>query len=133
MKKNKDNQEALYTESQEDFVEALLMLEEKGEPLETTRVAKLLNISKPAVHQMGHILIDRGLITREDYGDMYLTDAGRELAKRILNRHRVIHTYLTSLGVDEATAEEDCCRIEHIISEETFQAIVRELNNKGIA
>lgn len=133
MKKNKDNQEALYTESQEDFVEALLMLEEKGEPLETTRVAKLLNISKPAVHQMGHILIDRGLITREDYGDMYLTDAGRELAKRVLNRHRVIHTYLTSLGVDEATAEEDCCRIEHIISEETFQAIVRELNNKGIA
>jgi len=133
MKKNKDNQEALYTESQEDFVEALLMLEEKGEPLETTRVAKLLNISKPAVHQMGHILIDRGLITREDYGDMYLTDAGRELAKRILNRHRVIHTYLTSLGVDETTAEEDCCRIEHIISEETFQAIVRELNNKGIA
>ena len=133
MKKNKDNQEALYTESQEDFVEALLMLEEKGEPLETTRVAKLLNISKPAVHQMGHILIDRGLITREDYGDMYLTDAGRELAKRILNRHRVIHIYLTSLGVDEATAEEDCCRIEHIISEETFQAIVRELNNKGIA
>ena len=106
MKKNKDNQEALYTESQEDFVEALLMLEEKGEPLETTRVAKLLNISKPAVHQMGHILIDRGLITREDYGDMYLTDAGRELAKRILNRHRVIHTYLTSLGVDEKTAEE---------------------------
>lgn len=133
MKKNKDNQEAFYTESQEDFVEALLMLEEKGEPLETTRVAKLLNISKPAVHQMGHILIDRGLITREDYGDMYLTDAGRELAKRVLNRHRVIHTYLISLGVDEKTAEEDCCRIEHIISEETFQAIVRELNNKGIA
>ena len=133
MKKNKDNQEALYTESQEDFVEALLMLEEKGEPLESTRVAKLVNISKPAVHQMGHILIDRGLITREDYGDMYLTDAGRELAKRILNRHRVIHTYLTSLGIDEKTAEEDCCRIEHIISEETFQAIVRELNNKGIA
>ena len=133
MKKNKDNQEAFYTESQEDFVEALLMLEEKGEPLETTRVAKLLNISKPAVHQMGHILIDRGLITREDYGDMYLTDAGRELAKRVLNRHRVIHTYLISLGVDEKTAEEDCCRIEHIISEETFQAIVRELNDKGIA
>ncbi|MCR5079386.1 MAG: metal-dependent transcriptional regulator [Bacilli bacterium] len=129
MKKRSDNNEQFsgYTESQEDFVEALLMLEEKGEPLETTRVAKLLNISKPAVHQMGHILIDRGLITREDYGDMYLTDAGRELAKKVLHRHRIIHSYLVSLGVNEETAEEDCCRIEHIISEETFQAFVKEL------
>ena len=119
-----------YTESQEDFVEALLMLERKGEPLETTRVAKLLNISKPAVHQMGHSLIDRGLITREDYGDMHLTDAGRQLAEEVLNRHHLIKSYLISIGVSEEVAEEDCCRIEHIISEETFQAIIRELNAK---
>ncbi len=130
-KRNESNDQfSGYTESQEDFVEALLMLEEKGEPLETTRVAKILNISKPAVHQMGHILIDRGLITREDYGDMYLTDAGRDLARKVLNRHRVIHSYLLSLGVSEEAAEEDCCRIEHIISEETFQAFVRELELK---
>ena len=109
-----------YTESQEDFVEALLMLEERGEPLETTRVAKMLKISKPAVHQMGHSLIDRGLITRIDYGDMALTDAGRALAKEVLHRHDTLKKFLISLGVSEEMAEEDCCRIEHVISDETF-------------
>ena len=112
-----------YTESQEDFVEALLILERKGEPLETTRVAKMLGISKPAVHQMGHSLIDRGLITRIDYGDMALTDEGRALAEEVYNRHETLRQFLVSLGVSEDVAEEDCCRIEHVISEETFAAI----------
>ena len=116
-----------YTESQEDFVEALLMLEEKGEPLETTRVAKMLKISKPAVHQMGHSLIDRGLITRIDYGDMALTEAGRELAREVLHRHDTLYRFLLTLGVSEEVAEEDCCRIEHVISDETFKAIVNKL------
>lgn len=116
-----------YTESQEDFVEALLMLEEKGEPLETTRVAKMLKISKPAVHQMGHSLIDRGLITRIDYGDMALTETGRELAREVLHRHDTLYRFLLTLGVSEEVAEEDCCRIEHVISDETFKAIVDKL------
>ena len=116
-----------YTESQEDFVEALLMLEEKGEPLETTRVAKMLKISKPAVHQMGHSLIDRGLITRIDYGDMALTEAGRELAREVLHRHDTLYRFLLTLGVSEEVAEEDCCRIEHVMSDETFKAIVDKL------
>ena len=122
-----------FTESQEDFVEALLMLEEKGEPLETTRVAKLLGISKPAVHQMGHILIDRGLITRVDYGDMALTEAGRALAAEVLNRHNTLHENLLSIGVSEETADEDCCRMEHAISEETFQAIIKDLEARKAA
>lgn len=112
-----------FSRSQEDFCEALLMLEEKGEPLETTLVAKMLGISKPAVHQMGHELIDRGLITRKDYGDMKLTPKGRELAERVLHRHHVLKDYLLSLGVSEETAENDCCEIEHVISEETFEKI----------
>ena len=120
-----------YTESQEDFVEALLILERKGEPLETTRVAKMLGISKPAVHQMGHSLIDRGLITRIDYGDMALTDAGRALAEEVYNRHEILRSFLVSLGVPAEVAEEDCCRIEHVISEETFAAIKEELTKRG--
>lgn len=119
-----------YTESQEDFVEALLMLERRGEPLETTRVAKLLGISKPAVHQMGHGLIDRGLITRIDYGDMALTDAGRALAEEVFHRHNILFDYLRSIGVSEEVADEDCCRMEHAISEETFQALINELEKK---
>lgn len=119
-----------FTESQEDFVEALLMLEQKGEPLETTRVAKLLNVSKPAVHQMGHILIERGLINRIDYGDMSLTDSGRALAEEVLARHNILRDYLLSIGVSEEAADEDCCRMEHAISQETFNAIIRELEKK---
>ena len=118
------------TRSQEDFLEALLMLEEAGEPLETTRVAKRLGISKPAVHQMGHELINKGYITRIDYGDMSLTEEGRTIAKNVLHRHHVLKEFLLGLGLDETTAEEDGCEMEHIISEATFAAIEREVNKK---
>ena len=113
------------TKSQEDFLEALLMLEENGEPLETTRVARILGISKPAVHQMGHELIKREMITRIDYGDMSLTPKGREIAQKVFRRHKILKKYLLSLGVSEEAAEEDCCKIEHDISDETFEAIAR--------
>lgn len=119
-----------YTKAQEDFVETLLMLENNGEPLETTRVAKKLGISKPAVHQMGHELIDKGLITRKDYGDMKLTKAGRALAEEVLHRHKILKEFLLAIGVEEAIAEEDCCQIEHVISESTFQTIEAFVKNR---
>lgn len=119
-----------FTRAQEDFVEALLMLEEQGLPLETTKVARLLNVSKPAVHQMGHELIDKGLITRKDYGDMTLTDAGRELARKVFNRHKILKQFLIELGVSEDVAEDDCCKIEHVISEETFEVIREKVEEK---
>ncbi len=118
------------TRSQEDFLEALLMLEEAGEPLETTRMAKKLGISKPAIHQMGHELINKGYITRIDYGDMSLTEEGRKIAKNVLHRHQVLKDFLLSIGVDEQTAEDDGCEMEHIISEATFAAIEKKLNSK---
>ena len=119
-----------FTRAQEDFVEALLMLEEQGLPLETTKVARLLNVSKPAVHQMGHELIDKGLITRKDYGDMTLTDAGRELARKVFNRHKILKQFLIELGVSEDVAEDDCCKIEHVISEETFEENKKKIEEK---
>lgn len=119
-----------FTRAQEDFVEALLMLEEQGLPLETTKVARLLNVSKPAVHQMGHELIDKGLITRKDYGDMTLTEVGRELARKVFNRHKILKQFLIELGVSEDVAEDDCCKIEHVISEETFEVIRKKVEDK---
>lgn len=115
------------TKSQEDFLEALLMLEKEGLPLETTRVAKLLGISKPAVHQMGHELINKGWINRVDYGDMSLTAAGREIAEKTLARHLTLKEFLLRIGVSEETAEKDCCLMEHVISEETLEAIKKSL------
>ena len=107
------------------------MLEEEKKPLQTTLVASRLGISKPAVHQMGHMLIDHGLITRVDYGDMTLTPAGRKIAKATLRRHRVLKSYLLALGVSEENAERDCCLMEHDITDETFKAFERELEAKG--
>ena len=115
------------TRSMEDFLEALLMLEEQGRPLQTTKVAAILNISKPAVHQMGHELIDRGYITRIDYGVMSLTEEGRKIAQATFHRHKILKRYLLALGVDEETAERDCCLIEHDLSEATFQAFEKAL------
>ena len=117
------------TKSQEDFLEALLMLEKQGLPLETTKVARLLEISKPAVHQMGHELINRGWITRVDYGDMALTEEGRTIAEAVLHRHETLKRYLIKLGVSEETAERDCCLMEHVLSEETFKAIEKALED----
>ena len=115
------------TKSQEDFLEALLVLETEGQPLESTRVAKILGVSKPAVHQMGHELIDRGWITRRDYGKLKLTDEGRAIAIAVLERHKTIKEFLLRLGVSEETAENDCCLMEHILSEETFEAIKKSM------
>ena len=117
------------TKAQEDFLEALLMLEKDGLPLETTRVAKMLDISKPAVHQMGHELIDRGWISRVDYGDMSLTPDGRVIAEKTLERHHVLKRFLLQIGVSEETAESDCCLMEHSVSDETFEAIKRILHD----
>ena len=118
------------TRSMEDFLEALLMLEEEGKPLQTTRVAAMLGVSKPAIHQMGHELINRGYITRIDYGDMSLTEEGRAIAKKTLHRHRVLKGYLISLGVSEETAEQDCCLMEHDLSDESFLAFEKALNER---
>ena len=117
------------TRSMEDFLEALLMLEENGEPLQTTKVAQILGISKPAVHQMGDGLIAKGFINRVDYGDLSLTEMGREVARKTLHRHRVLKRYLLKLGVSEENAERDCCLMEHDLSEETFKAFEKALKD----
>lgn len=118
------------SKAMEDFLEALLILEEQGKPLETTLVADILEISKPAVHQMGHELIDRGYITRKDYGDMTLLPEGRAIAKATLHRHRVLKEYLLSLGVSPETADHDCCLMEHVVSDETFKAMEKAIAKK---
>jgi len=119
------------SKSVEDFLEALSMLERGGEPLETTKVAEILKISKPAVHQMGHELIEKGYITRKDYGDMSFTPKGRKLGEKIFHRHEVLKAYLLQLGVGETNAEKDCCLIEHVISDETFSVIESTLKSKN--
>jgi Mn-dependent DtxR family transcriptional regulator len=107
----------------EDYLEALLMLEESKKALGITDVARILNVSKPAATQMANELKDLGYIEKEPYGDIRFTEAGRRIGSQVFHRHKVLFKFLSSIGVPSDTAEEDCCKIEHVISEETFKAI----------
>jgi DtxR family Mn-dependent transcriptional regulator len=111
----------------EDYLEALLMLEEKKALLGISSVSALLKVSMPAASQMAGELKALGYIEKEPYGDMVLTAEGRMIANRVYHRHKVLCRYLESIGVSPATAEEDCCQIEHVISKETFSAIEKQL------
>jgi Mn-dependent DtxR family transcriptional regulator len=107
----------------EDYLEALLMLEESGKALGITDLARILNVSKPAATQMANELKDLGYIEKKPYGDIRFTEAGRCIGSQVFHRHKVLFKFLSSIGVPSQTAEEDCCKIEHVISEETFKAI----------
>jgi len=111
----------------EDYLEALLMLEEKKALLDVSSVALLMKVSMSAASQMMHELKELGYVEKEPYSDVRLTESGRKLAAEVYNRHKVLCSYLISIGVSPATAEEDCCQIEHVISEETFSAIERQI------
>jgi DtxR family transcriptional regulator, Mn-dependent transcriptional regulator len=113
----------------EDYLEALLMLEESGKVLGITDLAEILKVSKPAATQMASELKEYGYINKKPYGDIQLTESGRKIASQVFHRHKVLCKYLTSIGVSSETAEEDCCRIEHVISEATFRAIEAQINN----
>jgi len=116
----------LLGESLEDYLECIVMLSE-NEPTGRVRsvdIARHLNVSKPSVNKAMNILKEKGFIRQEAYSGIELTNAGKEMAKMILNRHNTIRTFLEEvLGVSSENAEHDACKIEHIISEETFEKI----------
>jgi DtxR family Mn-dependent transcriptional regulator len=141
--KGRDAQKCLQTEQKEenkrmektskaieDYLEALLMLEEKKALLDISSVSALLKVSMPAASQMAGELKALGYIEKEPYGDIVLTAEGRMIANRVYHRHKVLCRYLESIGVSPETAEQDCCQIEHVISKETFNAIEKQLDQK---
>ena len=110
-------------QSREDYLECLLMLEESGK-IRSVDVAKMLNVSKPSVNKAMNVLKEYGYITQENYGDIHLTKDGRSLAERILKRHRTLQGFLKEiLQVSDEQAEADACKIEHVISDETFNKL----------
>ena len=117
------------TVSAEDYLEAALRLTLKGERIKVTSVAELLGVSKPAVTNAIESLAAKGYMTKEHYGDIFLTPEGRKEAERVYSRHKLLHDFLLRLGVNSDTAEIDCCKIEHDLSEETLSCI-REFMSK---
>ena len=110
-------------ESAEDYLEAILMLQEKNGQVRSIDIANELEFSKPSVSIAMKKLRQENHITVTDAGFIYLTDSGKEIANMIYERHEFISKWLIELGVPEEIATDDACQMEHVISRESFNAI----------
>ena len=115
-------------ESGEMYLETILILSENHPVVRSIDVAGEMGFSRPSVSRAVSTLKNRGYITVEKNGGLILTDAGREIATKIYERHRVISRLLKKIGVPDKVADADACRIEHVISDETFDAIKNSIS-----
>ena len=112
-------------ESGEMYLESIFVLSNQKGSVRSIDVGEYLGYSKPSVSRAMGLLKNGGFITVDKDGSINLTDAGREIAQKIYDRHTLLTGLLTQLGVSEETAAEDACKMEHAISDETFDAIKR--------
>ena len=114
-------------ESAENYLETILMLSKKLPVVRSVDIANELDFKKSSVSVAMKNLREKNHITVTDAGFIYLTESGREIAEMIYERHRLLSDWLIRLGVSEETANEDACRMEHVISAESFEAIKRHV------
>lgn len=113
----------IINESAENYLETILILSNKLPVVRSVDVANELDFKKSSVSIAMKNLKSNGHITVTDTGFIYLTESGREIAEKVYERHRFISSWLISLGVPEDIATEDACKMEHIISNESYAAI----------
>lgn len=113
----------IINESAENYLETILILSNKLPVVRSVDVANELDFKKSSVSIAMKNLKSNGYITVTDAGFIYLTESGREIAEKVYERHRFISSWLISLGVPEDIATEDACKMEHIISNESYAAI----------
>lgn len=116
-------------ESGQMYLETILILTNEKPNVRSIDVCEHMGFSKPSVSRAIGLLKSGGYITVDKDGYISLTPTGRELAQKIYDRHRVLTDFLISLGVDAEVASQDACKIEHHISDESFEAIKRALQN----
>lgn len=114
-------------ESGEMYLETILILKNKFGYVRSIDIAHEMNFSKPSVSRAIALLKDDGYVTNDPHGMILLTDKGLAIAEKIYDRHKTLTKYLVSLGVSEDTAQNDACRIEHIISDESFEKIKAQI------
>ncbi|MBQ6539411.1 MAG: metal-dependent transcriptional regulator [Oscillospiraceae bacterium] len=114
-------------ESAEDYLEQILMLQERKGYARSVDIAAGLGVTKPSVSVAMKKLRENGYINMEADNTISLTDKGYDIARRIYSRHKTLTRFFRELGVDEETARADACKVEHDLSEETYQAICRQL------
>ena len=114
-------------ESQEDYLERILQISQKKETVHAIDIAREMNFSKPSVSVAMSKLKESGYIEINEKGEISLTEFGLEIAQKTLEKHTILTKILVSLGVDEETAKEDACRIEHDLSDKTWDAIKKHV------
>ena len=113
--------------SAEDYLEAILVLSKKGGGVRSVDIASMLGVSKPSVCHAVATLREGGFLLMDEDNFLHLTDAGCEVAEQVYEKHRFFTQRLIAAGVDPKTAEADACRIEHVISDESFQKLKKQL------
>ena len=118
-------------ESAENYLEAILILMQKNGQVRSIDVAHYTGFSKPSIRRAVGLLRDNGYVSIDQNGLLGLTEAGLKIAETIYERHTVLTDLLTKLGVSPETAAEDACRIEHVISAETFDKLKEHVRKYG--
>ena len=118
-------------ESAENYLETILMLGEKNGQVRSIDIANELGFSKPSVSVAMKSFREEGYVMVDEAGNIRLTEKGLEIAKTVYERHQLIAKALIAIGVDEQTAYEDSCKIEHHISKKTFDALKTFLETKA--
>lgn len=110
-------------------METILILQKKHGMVRSIDVARHMEVSKPSVCHAVATLQDGGFLRMDEEHFLHLTDIGREVAERTYEKHLFFTKLLTGVGVDPASAEQDACRMEHVISEESFQKLKQQVNS----
>ena len=116
-------------DSGEMYLESILILSRRG-PVRSIDVSEYMGYSKPSVSRAVSLLKSGGYLTMEENGFLHLTETGKALAEKIYERHNILTDALMSLGVGKESAAEDACRIEHVISDESFRAIKTHMKKR---
>lgn len=118
----------IYTTSRDDYLKAILVLQKKLGMVRSVDISRYLGVSKPSVCRAVSTLTQNGYLYMSDDFFLHLTDAGMAIAQSTYERHCFFTRYLVGIGVDTATAEEDACKLEHAISEVSFQKLKATLS-----
>ena len=114
------------------YLETILILSKEKKYVRSIDVCEYMGYSKPSISRAVSLLRNSGYVDMDDRGYLTLTDAGQAIAEKIYERHQVLSKILRSLGVDDKAAAEDACRIEHVISDETFAAIKEHISQMEV-
>ena len=119
-------------ESAENYLEAILIIKNRNGNVRSIDIANHLSFSKPSVSVAMKAFREDGYVTVDDTGSITLTEKGLAIAEKVYERHRIIATFLMSIGVDEETASADSCKIEHDISDLSFDMLKKYLRDNNI-